>query len=56
MKFYQIDEVHLVSALCKREGIDTSPTSDVKDNGWRRRKMASENRFGAKSLQLTLGR
>src|SRR5580658_6676819 len=52
VKFDWVDQMHLVAHLGQRKGIDPGPTSDVENNGRRWRKKTSEDRLGAKALQL----
>jgi hypothetical protein len=54
MKFHGIDQVHLIPLLREPESVDTCPASNIENNGWRWRKLASENYLGTKSLKLTL--
>jgi hypothetical protein len=56
MKFYGIDQVHLISPLCEPKSVNTGSAPDIKNNRGRWRKLASEDRMSAKSLQLALAR
>src|SRR5580658_5696494 len=52
VKFYRVDQMHLVAHLRQRKGIDPGPASDVENDCRRRRKKTTEDRLSAKALQL----
>jgi hypothetical protein len=56
MKFHGIDQMHLIPLLREPESVNTGPASNIENNGWRRRKLASEDCLGTKPLKLTLTR
>jgi hypothetical protein len=56
MKFHRIDEEHLISLLCKPEGVNTCPAPDINNDGWRCREMARKNCFGCAVSPVPLGR